>query len=120
MGRPLFELGRVVMTRAAAVALQQAQVAVGPLLKRHECGDWATLPPDARIANERAVLYGGEVASSFSLSAEDVCLIITEANRTLTSVLMSCDLPAILAAEPGNRESVLRAEADAASIQIDD
>ncbi|AXW12104.1 hypothetical protein CJO90_05645 [Ralstonia solanacearum] len=86
---PRLPLGRVVSTSAAVSALAAAGVSVFMLLNRHARGDWCELSSEDRQQNELAVTTGQRVLSSYLLGNGQKIWIITEWDRSATTVLMS-------------------------------
>ena len=85
----LFELGRVIATPDALEALQDNNLSVTELLDRHASGDWGNLTDDDKLENDRSVLNGWRILSSYILnkSGEKVW-IITETDRASTCLLL--------------------------------
>jgi hypothetical protein len=110
------EIGRVLVTEAAAQALHEAAVPVATLLDRHRLGDWGDLPDEAKSANDRALRIGGEVGSSYRLLTGAECLVVTDRSREATVVMTVLDMPILLDAKPQEREQKLRELAGAASL----
>jgi len=82
-----FPLGRVVATPGALKLLQE--IGEDPLcyLARHRSGDWGDLDNYDRKENELALKHGWRIVSSYPI--EDRCIwIITEADRSLTTILL--------------------------------
>jgi hypothetical protein len=82
---PLFPLGRVVATQGA--------VALGadfrPYLFCHERGEWGTLLSKSDIsANDQALADGDRILSYFQTLDGSRFYIITEADRSLTTILL--------------------------------
>lgn len=88
---PRLPLGRVVATPAAIAALSEAGVSVYLLLNRHARGDWGELSEEDRLQNLLAVNTGQRVVSSYRLRNRQKVLIITEADRAGTTVLLPED-----------------------------
>ena len=82
--RPLFPLGRVHAT-PGALALG---VDLAPYLTRHHCGDWGDLGEEDRQTNELAVGKGDQIFSCYQLGAGRRIYIITEWDRSVTTVLL--------------------------------
>ena len=59
-------------------------------LRRHRQGDWGDLLPEDAIANDLALEQGGRLFSAYGLG-RDRFWIITEADRSVTTVLMAED-----------------------------
>ena len=84
-----FGLGTVVVTANAANAL--SEIAISTALYRHANCDWGELCDEDRQLNAQALLHGSRL---FSLYRDDVGLsfyVITEADRSVTTVLMPED-----------------------------
>src|SRR5689334_1109705 len=60
-----FALGHVVMTPGANEALLTAQQVPPEFLLRHKHGDWGELCAEDRRENERALLHGSRLLSSY-------------------------------------------------------
>ena len=84
----LFELGRVVGTPGAVVKLIEHEVDATELVTRHAFGFWGDLDPEDRAANEAAVESGGRIVSCFTLPDASRVWVITEADRSVTTLLL--------------------------------
>ena len=82
-----FGLGAVFATPAALDALGSAEVSPSELLERHAAGDWGDVPPEDARANEYALKRGLRVISSYPLPGGERVWIITEADRSSTSII---------------------------------
>lgn len=112
----LFSTGRILVTSSAAQALRDAGTPVSALLGRHRRGDWGDVPSDARLANDRALLAGGELGSTYRLSTGNECSVVTDEARALTVVMTDADLPVFAGAPPEEVEQRMRAAAGAAIV----
>jgi len=83
-----FSLGRVVATPGALSALETAQESALGYLQRHESGDWGNLPPEDQQENEFSLGNGFRLLSSYRLRDETKIWIITEADRSVTTILL--------------------------------
>jgi hypothetical protein len=83
-----FPLGRIVMTRNAADRLDAA--AVQEALRRHASGDWGDICPEDACQNELSLKEGLRLMSVYG-SGERKFWIITEADRSVTTVLIPDD-----------------------------
>ena len=91
-GRPaMFLLGRVMATPAALRALANVDRDAIDYVGRHVHGDWGEMGVDDATANTLAVFEGTRVVSSFALPNGQQLLVITEADRSATTVLLSSD-----------------------------
>mgnify|MGYP006274658741 CR=1 FL=1 len=84
----LFHLGDVVATPESICVLNDHGISVHSLLQRHASGDWGDLCEEDMQANNDALQYGDRLLSSYVLS--DVCKvwIITEWDRSVTTILL--------------------------------
>lgn len=62
-------------------------------LNRHLSGDWGDLCPEDRDANDRALREGTRLLSSYSSSEGETFWIITEWDRSATTVLLPAGAP---------------------------
>ncbi len=84
----LFDSGIVVATPAALEACGGAEVSPSGLVSRHLVGDWGDVPLEDAEENELAVREGYRVLSSYPLSDGRRVWIITEADRSATTILL--------------------------------
>ena len=85
---PLFNVGQLVATPGALAALQKTGQTPVEFLARHVTGDWGELPVEDRTENYVNVERGFRVLSSYRTSAGDRIWVITEADRSLTTLLL--------------------------------
>ena len=86
--RPLFTLGRIVATPGALDLLDRTCANAFDLLLRHQHGDFGSVPPEDAEENRRSIESGCRVLSSYFLSDADRLWIITEADRSSTTLLL--------------------------------
>jgi len=91
LSRPLLLLGRLLATPAAVDVLQAAGVSIFALVNRHASGDWGDVSEEDRQHNDLAAVAGERVLSSYSLPNGQKVWIITEWNRSSTTVLLPED-----------------------------
>lgn len=84
--RKLFALGQTVMTRNAADTLNLADVMAA--MARHQTGDWGECCQEDFEANEMALVTGERLFSIYRDSAGVKFWIITEWDRSVTTVLL--------------------------------
>jgi hypothetical protein len=84
-----FTLGNLVATTAAAKNLAHDETLVA--VARHLCGDWGDVCQDDWRANERALRHGGRLFSVYHTTAGVKFWVITEADRSITTVLLPDD-----------------------------
>lgn len=70
---------------AVLLAAQEAQ----SLLDRHQFGDWGKLPPEEVQENIISVQQGLKVISAYSLKTGTTIFVVTEADRSTTTLLLS-------------------------------
>ena len=86
--KPLFPLGQVVATPGALQALENAGQEPEEFLNRHDRGDWGEVSEADKQENEFSVQRGFRVLSAYTTSAGDRLWIITEADRSATTILL--------------------------------
>lgn len=84
----LFSLGRVVATPGALAALEDAGQEPVDFLDRHSCGNWGIVPEEDWGLNDEAVQRGNRLLSSYCLASGEKLWIITEADRSATTLLL--------------------------------
>lgn len=81
-----FPLGRIMATPGALQSLEEAGDSPGTLLKRHLAGDWGELDEHDRRENEVSLASGCRLLSVYNLSTGTRLWIITEADRSVTTL----------------------------------
>jgi hypothetical protein len=84
-------LGRLFITPGARAALQRAGTDPVTLLVRHGRGDWGEVCEEDRRLNDRAVVEGGRILSVYSTPQQETVWVITEADRSVTSILLGSE-----------------------------
>lgn len=84
-----FNVNQVVVTRSAAEALNGTQIYCG--LQLHQLGKWGDICEEDRLANEDALNHGGRLMSVYTTGSGLVFWIITEWDRSVTTVLLPDD-----------------------------
>jgi hypothetical protein len=85
---PRFSLGQIVATPGALNALDEAEQEPLVLLARHASGDWGDLDAEDKQENELSVDKGYRILSAYLLSTGVKVWIITEADRSVTTLLL--------------------------------
>ena len=85
----VFRLGRVVSTANAIQSLTSDDILNG--IQRHQAGDWGEVAPADWDANDRALTQGGRIVSAYNAINGIRYWIITEADRSVTTVLLPED-----------------------------
>lgn len=83
-----FQLGMIVATPGALAALDEAATNAEDLLIRHMSWDWGEIPPEDAEQNIYAVTHGLRIMSCYPLGTEVRIWIITEADRSATTLLL--------------------------------
>lgn len=94
MKKSTFQLGQIVATPGATEALNPQQI--GQYLTRHTAGDWGCVCNEDKALNDQALAYGSRVLSAYPIDpakphkgfGENVVWIITEADRSVTTILL--------------------------------
>ncbi len=85
----MFPLGRLVATPGALQAMDGVDPLLGvAMLRRHAKGDWGEIPPEDKLANDRAVRDGARILSAYRTPDNVKIWIITEADRSVTTILL--------------------------------
>ena len=86
-------LGKVYGTMGALVAFAGALETDDPdtYLARHANGDWGEVDEHDRRANEHALEHGLRVLSAYTLRTGERIWIITEADRSTTTILLPAE-----------------------------
>ena len=86
--RPRFRLGRLHATPGALAALKAAKSHPIALIIQHMRGEWGELDEDDRQQNEIALVAGMRLLSSYTLATGKKVWVITEADRSVTTLLL--------------------------------
>lgn len=88
---PLFPAGQIVATPGALALLEQANQSPLGFLSRHLRGDWGDLCPDDKTENEQSLKHGFRLMSSYQVTDTERLWIITEADRSVTTLLLPAE-----------------------------
>ena len=86
-----FSLGNLVATPAALDALRESGEDALSYLARHANGDWGVVDSEDAQLNDQAVRDGTRIFSAYVLQSGVRIWIITEADRSATTVLLPED-----------------------------
>ena len=84
-----FRLGRLVSTPNALNQLTQDDILTA--IWRHQAGDWGCVDDEDWRANERALVEGTRLLSAYESANGVKFWLITEADRSVTTILMPED-----------------------------
>lgn len=84
-----FPLGRIVATPNALAQIPDDDIHRG--LQRHRLQDWGIVAPDDHAANDQALQEGTRILSVYRAANGITFWIITEADRSATTVLLPED-----------------------------
>jgi hypothetical protein len=87
----LFQPGRILATPAALRVMQEAGAGPCDYLRRHLTGSWGIVSVAGQHANNCAVREGGRILSLHRLKSGTKVWIITEADRSATTILLSSE-----------------------------
>ncbi len=89
--KPLFTFSKVVTTPGALAAIEKSGQQPGEFLDRHQSGDWGDVPPEDIKENELSLKHGFRLPSVYLLSTGIKIWVITDADRSSTTVLLPED-----------------------------
>ena len=88
--KKLFETGKIVVTRGVMDAMVEQKgfaAFVCKAMARHRRGDWGDISPDDKFENELSLDQGFRLLSVYESKGLPRIYIITEADRSATTVL---------------------------------
>jgi hypothetical protein len=86
--KPLLDLGQLVATPGALAVLEKTGQNPMEFLSRHVTGDWGEIPEEDRKENQFSLERGFRLLSSYHTTAGAVVWVITEGNRSHTTLLL--------------------------------
>lgn len=91
--KPLFSLGRVLMTPTAQAALEQrgTPALVQTMLNRHVLGDWGDVCAEDSANNDQALQNGERLLSVYRVDDQLTLWVVTEWDRSHTTILLPED-----------------------------
>lgn len=87
----MFPLGMTLATPGALRALEAACINGAVLVARHHRGDWGSIDPEDAGLNDEALRTGGRLMSVYPLPTGEIVWIITETDRSATTLLLPED-----------------------------
>ena len=96
MADQLFPLGRITMTTNLQGQIQEAnpegwEAELQDLIRRHVSGDWGCLDDEDKRENQISLERGSRIFSAYNASENIRVWVITEADRSCTTVLLPDD-----------------------------
>ena len=86
--QPKFTLGSIVATPSALQEIENSGQSPADFLSRHVKGDWGELCEEDRQLNDQALIDGGRVLSTYRTLKNVRIWVITEADRSATTLLL--------------------------------
>jgi hypothetical protein len=83
-----FRLGQLAATPGALAALAEQGKTPQEFVQRHASCDWSDMDTEDATANTLALLTGARIFSSFNLPQGGKVWVITEADRSSTTLLL--------------------------------
>jgi len=84
---PRFPPGQIVATPGALRALAEAGQDPMELIARHQSSDWGEVPEEDKQENEYSLEHGFRLLSAYTLQTGVRLWLITEADRSATTIL---------------------------------
>lgn len=84
-----FYLGNLCATPGALNVLAKSKQSAAPFLSRHMAGDWGEVCDSDKRANETAIKNRERILSAYRTDAGDRLWVITEADRSFTTIMLS-------------------------------
>ena len=83
-----FSLGQTAATPGALEALAESGQTPDFFIARHQSGDWGEVDAEDQQANDQALIYGDRLLSAYRTLRGKKVWIITEADRSSTTILL--------------------------------
>ena len=84
--KPLFHPGKLLVSHAALAALRANSVPVISIVLRHIAGDWGIVSEDDKRQNDVSIMAGLRLISIYRLPDQTRILVITEWDRSNTTI----------------------------------
>lgn len=89
--KPLFATGKVIAAEPVRVQLASMGRNEIEFALRHATGDWSEMTSDEQTGNRSAIERGGPVVSRFSIAANHNVYVVTNPQRSNTTILVSVE-----------------------------
>ena len=97
-----FELGKLVVTPAAAKVLQDSGSSAEEVLSRHAQGDWGEVSRQEREINQRALDERFNLVSNYPMTGDQFITVFTKADRSMTMIHLRPQAPVPVHAAEGH------------------
>ena len=87
----LFSIGEIVATSGAFQALSRDATLAAMLVARHASGDFGDIDAEDKATNRAAIKHGNRILSAYKLIGGEKLWIITEADRSVTTILLPAE-----------------------------
>lgn len=84
----LFSPGRMLATPSALALLEKSNKSPMEFLSRHLRGDWGDLDQEDKAENELSLKQGLRLMSNYRVTEAEALWVITEADRSVTTLLL--------------------------------
>lgn len=84
---PLFRFGALAFSAGIDALVRSGQLDPFAYLRRHLSGDWGDLDQEDLLSNDASILNDHRLLSAYRITPDQTIWIITEADRSLTTVL---------------------------------
>ena len=88
VSQPRFPTGQLVVTAGVDELIQHGRLNPSAYLSRHLSGDWGDLCDEDRHLNDAALNSGDRLLSSYQVASDLKLWIITEWDRSVTTLLL--------------------------------
>ena len=82
------KLGQVVATPGFLTLAKEHNIDALAIISRHLSHDWGDLDSEDKRLNDHAVKSGGRVLSAYKVTPDQKVWVITEADRSVTTLLL--------------------------------
>ena len=83
-----FPLGRLLVTPGVVAVLERYSESPLPFVARHASGDWGEVDAEDWQANDESLKDGARLLSAYRTSRGEKIWVITEADRSATTLLL--------------------------------
>jgi hypothetical protein len=84
-----FSLGDIVATKAASEVIPKSEITEA--IERHASGDWGDVAEEDKMNNDLALEKQGRLVSGYATQAGTKFWLITESDRSVTTIFLTND-----------------------------